>query len=315
MLPYGRKLLQLTRLIRFMVEGLEWDDRYRMVEDEFLSIAQRFTVHLHAAEYKRQVKLAKARNAEAISSISRPVTGKMPGETARKIEAIALAKEQRDALKSLAGKKSENGQDPDDSSDAEDLAYFGTTLHGLMDSPRRKTTSLAKAGSIGVATRAAAGFQRPATRSEPHQIQKHQSPTYKVTPRMGQSSKQRHESSTESSDLDDDLDVPIPAPKLSSLDKKTVSARDTLCDVPPRIKSSSSRTVEISGSVNVSKPASSNPKVHVDKESLGTSNTTTGAAHSRSRVGRRLDQARLQRAKQEKEAQDKKKLDLIPTFL
>jgi hypothetical protein len=36
-----------------MEVGLDKDDRYRMVEDEFLEAAKMFTQHLHAAEYQR----------------------------------------------------------------------------------------------------------------------------------------------------------------------------------------------------------------------------------------------------------------------
>lgn len=119
---------------------MEYDDKYRMVEDEFLTVAKRFTVHLHAAEYKRQQKMVKSRNADTINSISRPVTGKMPAHTKRRTEAVARAKTQKAALEGALGKKAEDASD--DSDDGDGLPYFGTTLHGLMDSPRKKAASL-----------------------------------------------------------------------------------------------------------------------------------------------------------------------------
>src|SRR5271168_4042924 len=101
-----------------MNEGIDHDDKYRIVEDEFLSVAQRFTVHLHAAEYKRQQKMVKSRNADTINSISRPVTGKMPDQTRRKVEAVARAKTQKTVLAGLLGKGVGSGDVSDDSDDA-----------------------------------------------------------------------------------------------------------------------------------------------------------------------------------------------------
>ncbi|KAK4693183.1 hypothetical protein P7C71_g4161, partial [Lecanoromycetidae sp. Uapishka_2] len=55
-----------------MRPGLDADDIYIMVEDEFHSVAQQFTKHLHHAEYIRLRNEAKSRNAGTINSISRP---------------------------------------------------------------------------------------------------------------------------------------------------------------------------------------------------------------------------------------------------
>ncbi|EHK99600.1 hypothetical protein M7I_4471 [Glarea lozoyensis 74030] len=79
----------------------ENDDKYRMVEDEFLTVAQKFTVHLHAAEYKRQQTQVKARNADAIRSISRPVSTKMPEQTKRKVEAHERSLAQKNLVEGL----------------------------------------------------------------------------------------------------------------------------------------------------------------------------------------------------------------------
>jgi hypothetical protein len=56
-----------------MEEGLDGDDAYIMVEDEFQAVAKGFTQHLHHAEYVRLKNLAKTQNASTINTISRPV--------------------------------------------------------------------------------------------------------------------------------------------------------------------------------------------------------------------------------------------------
>ncbi|CAD6441305.1 d4f6aa4f-fb24-4fa9-9b0f-eb32cd9545a4 [Sclerotinia trifoliorum] len=89
----------------FMIEGREHDDEYRMVEDELLTVAKSFTVHLHTAEYKRLGKIANTRNADAINSISRPVVGRMPDATRRKTEEVTRSNDQRNILEKLVGKK------------------------------------------------------------------------------------------------------------------------------------------------------------------------------------------------------------------
>ena len=192
-----------------MNEGMSQDDKYRMVEDEFLSIAQQFTVHLHTAEYKRQTTEVKARNADTINSISRPVTRKMPDHTKRKTEAVARSKKQKAALDGLLGRKAED----DDESDAE-LPYMGTTLHGLMDSPRKRSMALSKIERGPAATRAAAGFERSAGQAKSFQWRGSESPKSKVQAKLDQSIVPELDVSTEdedeeADDEEDDLDAPI----------------------------------------------------------------------------------------------------------
>jgi hypothetical protein len=124
-----------------MVEGMEYDDKWRMVEDEFLSVAQTFTVHLHAAEYKRQQKMVKSRNADTINSISRPVTGMMPEQTKRKLEAVARAKTQRSAVEDVVAKKAE---DDDDSDDGGGLPYFGDYTSWINGQPAQESRIVSK---------------------------------------------------------------------------------------------------------------------------------------------------------------------------
>lgn len=283
-----------------MLEGMEYDDIWRMVEDEFLSVAQTFTVHLHAAEYKRQQKMVKSRNADTINSISRPVTGKMPEHTKRKLEAVARAKNQKSAVEDVTVKKAEVD---DDSDDGGGLPYFGTTLHGLMDSPRKKAASLAKSGTIITTTRAAAGFKQSAAQLKPDS--KQESPQPKVAIRLTKAILP-NDSVTESSEDDDDLDAPIPAPKLTTHVRKSGPPSEFYSQSSTRIlettrsfpepKKSSLATAETkSFSGSMPQPKNVSPKI-VSQPS-------------------RLEQARRQKAKLENEKKEKQTLDIIPTFL
>lgn len=120
-----------------MIEGVEHDDKYRMVEDEFLTVAGDFTKHLHAAEYQRLKSLAKSQNAETIQSISRPVTGEMADLVKRRHTALDTAARQKRALRKLA------------KSDDDGLAsHENTSLQGLMDSPRKKRAPLQSLSSF-----------------------------------------------------------------------------------------------------------------------------------------------------------------------
>ena len=134
-----------------MIEGPEHDDRYRMVEDELLSVAQRFTAHLHAAEYQRLQEASKSRNAKTIKDISRPVVGSMTDLVKRKYERKDRAKKQRLLRKEALGTS-------DDDTSSEDDYYKGTSLYGLMESPRKKAKRLDALVTVSTTTRAAAGF-------------------------------------------------------------------------------------------------------------------------------------------------------------
>lgn len=120
-----------------------------MVEDEFLHIAQRFTAHLHRAEYDRLKTLAKRQNAESIRQIKRPVVAMDPTLTAkRRRAAINRVSKQRKAL----GDTGVQGDGPSK------LPWAGTSLHGLMQRPGRQSSPVATFPVGGLRTRAAAGF-------------------------------------------------------------------------------------------------------------------------------------------------------------
>lgn len=141
---------------RFLIEGLDQDDSWIMVEDEFYAIAQSYTQHLHYAEYVRRKKEAKAQNAAAMGEIQRPTDGRtaIPKEVQQRKEAEGLLALQKSGLEQLAvhGDKGDSETDDD--------AWAGTHLHGLLASPR-KARSLAGALALKSSTRAAAGFRQP----------------------------------------------------------------------------------------------------------------------------------------------------------
>lgn len=138
-----------------MILGPLNDDKYRMVDDEFLHIAQRFTAHLHHAEYDRLKTLAKVQNAATIREIERPVVvDAVP--TVRARQRSDLAQRDRKQRETLEG----DGEANDDES-APSLAR--TNLRGLMEAPRREGRIImpfASASSSSSRTRAAAGYSR-----------------------------------------------------------------------------------------------------------------------------------------------------------
>jgi hypothetical protein len=93
-----------------------------MVEDELLHTARLFTAHLHRAEYARLKQVAKAHNAAAIREIERPVVAGPPTARARRRREAALrtAKQRRVGVDEAQG----------------------SSLLGLMETPRREVASL-----------------------------------------------------------------------------------------------------------------------------------------------------------------------------
>jgi hypothetical protein len=311
----------------FMKDGLENDDKYRMVEDEFLTVAQQFTVHLHAAEYKRQQAQVKARNADAIRSISRPVTTKMPDQTKRKVEANERSIAQRNALKGLRRKDSIDTEQ----SDSEDLPYIGTTLHSFMDSPHKKAVSLLRSGSISTATRAAAGFTKQST-----QTKSPMRPPSSIKGRTAENAPEQIEESETESEEDEDLDVPIPPPKLGLSKSKKSSTGDSLSESKsvPNIPKPTAIVTRIQsrefGDAKLEIPTerlqsdhgmiSDNPrKAHPLGKTPPTNDFSIGndppLSKTTHRQLSRIGYARKQKAKQETKDEKEKELDVIPSFL
>ncbi|KAK0764118.1 hypothetical protein N5P37_003513 [Trichoderma harzianum] len=153
----------------FMIPGPLNDDKFRMVDDEFLHMAQRFTAHLHRAEYDRLKALAKAQNAATISEIERPVVASaVPTARARqRSEAAQNSMKRRKAL------EAESGDDGDDHKAKEDeqRSPWATGLRGLMEAPRREGRTIipaANASSSSSRTRAAAGYSSKSSPQQDH---------------------------------------------------------------------------------------------------------------------------------------------------
>lgn len=180
----------------FMVPS---DDKYRMVEDEFLAMAGSFTRHLHAAEYQRLKDMASSHNADMIRTISRPVTGRMTDLVKKRQEALKLAERQGKVLRKRKGRDEEETDDEEGG----EVPWAGTSLQGLMESPRKIGVKLG-AGSNGT-SRTAGG----ASRSVPND---------KLHARYAPS-----ETATESEDADDLDSQPVFSARLSSL-KRSGSA-------------------------------------------------------------------------------------------
>lgn len=166
---------------RFLVEGLDKDDAWVMVEDEFYAVAQSFTQHLHYAEYVRRKKEAKAGSAAAIKELERPTDGQtpMPKALQTRKNAEALDARQKNGLAQLEGPVDDN---PEEHTDEDDGAWAGTHLHGLMTSPR-KSRSLVGAHAVKSSTRAAAGFGQ-ASKPDRHSGQVHRSGNVPPAPVM-----------------------------------------------------------------------------------------------------------------------------------
>ena len=133
-----------------MIPGPLHDDRYRMVEDEFLSTAHLFTAHIHRAEYNRLKALATSQNAAAISEIERPVVGS-PG---------TLARRRREASRRTRKQNELRGREASSPPPPPPPRRTSSGLQGLMESPR-KERRLARALLLPRAastTKAAAGF-------------------------------------------------------------------------------------------------------------------------------------------------------------
>ncbi|KAL9622597.1 MAG: hypothetical protein Q9160_003094 [Pyrenula sp. 1 TL-2023] len=150
----------------YMRSGYDKDDGWMMVEDEFYSIAQEFTLPLHRQEYER-LKLKARDEGLNVRDIARSTNMlAMREELQRKTEAAALRKKHKrtfDGIKSrlLGGSGSDEDADEDAVSDEEDDPWYGTTLHGLMTSPRKIEKALVGLEKVQSNTRAAAGFSQP----------------------------------------------------------------------------------------------------------------------------------------------------------
>ncbi|KAI0165037.1 hypothetical protein GGR57DRAFT_221466 [Xylariaceae sp. FL1272] len=146
----------------FMVDGLDEDDRYRMVEDEFLATAQLYTSHLHAAEYRRLKNAARAQNAQTIRDISRPVAGERTDIVRLKQERKERQKQQQIAVREVRSDEKSASKNGGEGSDDSSGSVEDKNLHGLLEAPRKRNSTTRLDGLIAnnPVTRAAAGYTR-----------------------------------------------------------------------------------------------------------------------------------------------------------
>jgi len=287
----------------FMEEGLDKDDIFRMVEDEFMDVARAFTGHLHHLEYQRLKKVARSQNAATIKSISRPVTMKMPDSTRRKAEGLARSKKQVKAIQTLLDKRDKEADSEDELEDENDDAWVGTALYGLMESPRRSTKSLSKISSVTTSTRAAAGYQKPHMTTSPFGTESSlPDPEISSEEKFPPDATEALQSSDEDEDEDDDLDAPARAPKSNAV-SKTV----------PLIKTE--KPLSFQSEAYTTKPAVSTSAPSMNTSSISTSFLPAVKTEDDSLpVVRRPEYSRRQRPKREP-GDTKSNLDVIPKFL
>jgi hypothetical protein len=145
-----------------MIEGLDGDDRWVQVEDEFLTTAKLFTQHLHHAEYQRLKRQARSKNASAIHRISRPVdsTTKLSTESRIKIQGAEQRHNQKNTLTNIIGAANLGRRDESDSED-EDPFMNDPRLAGLM-THRDSSTKLSTVAGVKAKTRASEGYSQTA---------------------------------------------------------------------------------------------------------------------------------------------------------
>ena len=129
-----------------MRPGYDADDIYIMVEDELQAVAQTFTHHLHAAEYKRLKKKAREAPPRTTGMLPR-LSPNAPREVKRKFEVMALQDRQKTVL-------------ADDTEDRARDPWLGTSLAGLMGNSSQPKKALIGSQDIQSSTRAANGFGR-----------------------------------------------------------------------------------------------------------------------------------------------------------
>lgn len=117
-----------------MIEGVENDDGYRMVEDELLSTAQTFTKNLHQAEYDRMMSRIRMDGGGRI----RPLPGDSPADSA-----IADAQAPSSTATSRGGTGPMAAMDEDTTAVDEENVFASISLKKLLVKPSTKARPLA----------------------------------------------------------------------------------------------------------------------------------------------------------------------------
>ena len=137
-----------------MREGYDEDDEWMIVEDEFQTLAQSFTKHLHHAEYKRLMR--KARDAPK-TQLPEPKSP-MSRETKQRLRRKALERKQSDGLDEIMPTVAEGNDGRVEDERVED-PWRGTSLAGLMATGSQEKRSLKGLGKLPSSTRAAKGYK------------------------------------------------------------------------------------------------------------------------------------------------------------
>jgi hypothetical protein len=147
-----------------MIEGYEDDDIWMMVEDEFQTLANSFTAHLHHAEYKRLMKRAR----DAPRKQPPEPTSPMSKETKRKLQRAELEKKQQDVLNRVASRArvDDTAEDAEEEDKVED-PWRNTTLAGLMAVGSQEKKSLKGLEKLPSSTRASKGFSKAESTAQP----------------------------------------------------------------------------------------------------------------------------------------------------
>lgn len=299
-----------------MIDGIDNDDQYRMVEDELLAVAHTFTAHLHAAAYQRLRAKAKSQTAAALRSLARPTTTMGVSTDAKERVARKAAVDRQKAKHAAAlramqdkGKGKEN-QGEDDGEDAaeEETPWAGTALQDLMESdPRKARPSLVSLASV-------AGQKGPSTAS-----------SNSSRPAVA-ASKAAVADSDDDSDDDDDLDGPPvqkkaplptttitpPAPRQRVEPKRIPTPRDTL---PER------RSVSFAPKTRDIPPKAAAEEGQYDEgedDDLDDDDAGDMLQQLRKRRAQEKEnrlQERKRRREQKKEQDDNASMDTIPSFL
>ncbi|KAJ9613340.1 hypothetical protein H2200_003282 [Cladophialophora chaetospira] len=139
--------------VELMHEGYDRDDAYIMVEDEFQTVAQSYTAHLHHAEYKRLVKQARQAPPKALP----PPTSPMSKQAKSRLRMATLQRKQNETLQRVTG--DESIEDDNEQAKVADL-WSGTSLAPLMASGTQQKRSLVGLEGISSSTKAGLGFSR-----------------------------------------------------------------------------------------------------------------------------------------------------------
>jgi hypothetical protein len=134
-----------------MHAGYDRDDAYIMVEDEFQTVAQSYTAHLHHAEYKRLVKQARQAPPKALPAPTSP----MSKEAKNRLRTAALERRQGDTLRRITGNEIHGDEGEDDK--VANL-WSGTSLAPLMAVGKQQKRSLIGLEGISSSTKAGLGL-------------------------------------------------------------------------------------------------------------------------------------------------------------